>query len=490
MSRILITFLLTLLTNFSYSDGLQITIERIVKDSGLSSQDKIGISIRLPNRNTESEQDNKFGSKIVEYNDEEFLVPASNQKLLSTGAALNTLGKEFIFETNAFIQTNSLFIVGDGDPSFGDPKFVVDNYDLSIKDHSESFIKEWIDILKEREQSLFSIYIDDYIFVRDPLYHPDWPTNQRLLRYCPEISALSYHGNTIHFFPRITNSKKANIDTFAPFRSDLKIQNLTVTKSKNKATTVGIVRSKNDNNFTVKGSVTGTYWKKGIEGTIHDPAIFFGNTIANRLRVEGIGVAKVERKKFIMKEGDNKLIKKIQTPVQKVINFCNKNSDNLYAECLLRRSANKALGQPVKWNEAASWLESLINRKLNISNSSLIIRDGSGMSRINKISASILSKWIESFPPGEGLFKSLPLAKKEGTLANRFNDYYLDDIIIRAKSGYLNNVSTLSGYIVLPTNEWCTVSVLINLKDGSIKNAKKLQEKVFIKTSQWLKNKY
>ena len=49
------------------------------------------------------------------------LLPASNMKMLTTGAALHVLGADFAFETRLLRDGDKLTVKGDGDPSFGDP---------------------------------------------------------------------------------------------------------------------------------------------------------------------------------------------------------------------------------------------------------------------------------------------------------------------------------------------------------------------------------
>ena len=51
------------------------------------------------------------------------MIPASNQKLLTTGAALHVLGPSFSFQTKLLQDGKNLIVVGDGDPTIGDTEF-------------------------------------------------------------------------------------------------------------------------------------------------------------------------------------------------------------------------------------------------------------------------------------------------------------------------------------------------------------------------------
>ena len=60
------------------------------------------------------------GESIVKINADKSMIPASNQKLLTTGAALHVLGPSFTFQTKLLRHEDTLIIIGDGDPTIGD----------------------------------------------------------------------------------------------------------------------------------------------------------------------------------------------------------------------------------------------------------------------------------------------------------------------------------------------------------------------------------
>ena len=77
---------------------------------------------------------------LVSINAEERMIPASNMKLLVTGAALHALGADFKFTTKLIRDGDRLVIVGDGDPAFGDP-VLLEQIPLDI----EEFLTTWVD---------------------------------------------------------------------------------------------------------------------------------------------------------------------------------------------------------------------------------------------------------------------------------------------------------------------------------------------------------
>ena len=67
------------------------------------------------------------GNVLAGSNQEKMLIPASNMKLFSTGAALHVLGPEYCFETTVAhdgvvedgVLKGNLFVIGGGDPTLG-----------------------------------------------------------------------------------------------------------------------------------------------------------------------------------------------------------------------------------------------------------------------------------------------------------------------------------------------------------------------------------
>src|ERR1051326_5166384 len=61
------------------------------------------------------------GRTLADVHSAEGFTPASNMKLLTSGAALIVLGKDFVFKTELVMDGTRLVIRGSGDPALGDP---------------------------------------------------------------------------------------------------------------------------------------------------------------------------------------------------------------------------------------------------------------------------------------------------------------------------------------------------------------------------------
>ena len=95
-----------------------------------------------------------------------------------------------------------------------------------------------------------------------------------------------------------------------------------------------------------------------------------------------------------------------------------------------------------------------------------------------------MTAWLNTFHhdelAGEMFIKSLAIAGKEGTVRNRFRNADLHGSEVRAKSGYINNVSCLSGFVTMPDGQRRTFSILVNGLGGpdALSHAKKMQERI------------
>jgi len=109
------------------------------------------------------------------------------------------------------------------------------------------------------------------------------------------------------------------------------------------------------------------------------------------------------------------------------------------------------------------------------------IADGSGMSRNNAVAPSAVTTLlacIAARPDAAVLVDSLPVAGEDGTLKKRLTAKARGQIV--AKTGYINNVSCLSGY-VLDENDKPVLafSILVNdIPMGQAWKAKQLQDAI------------
>jgi D-alanyl-D-alanine carboxypeptidase/D-alanyl-D-alanine-endopeptidase (penicillin-binding protein 4) len=140
-----------------------------------------------------------------------------------------------------------------------------------------------------------------------------------------------------------------------------------------------------------------------------------------------------------------------------LIEMTNTESDNLLAQHLFRRLGATLTGFGSVKNSEAVVRDFF--KKHDISDKGLRMIDGSGLSETNRIAPFQivhLLKAMWNHEVGQLFIDSLP-APGEGTLRSR-----LGGVVLRAKTGTLNNHSGLSGYVVTAYGETVGFSILIN----------------------------
>lgn len=136
-------------------------------------------------------------------------------------------------------------------------------------------------------------------------------------------------------------------------------------------------------------------------------------------------------------------------------------SDNYDAEYVARVTALKA-GFPYSPAGVNSLFQEVLT-KANIESPNIKVRDGSGLSNVNRVSAMTLAQallHIYSDSKYESLIKGLPVGGVSGTLKNRFLKTAPQGVgLVRAKTGTLNGVVNLAGYIDSGSHEYAFVII-------------------------------
>lgn len=413
-------------------------------------------------------------------------VPASNLKLFTSGAAFLVLGKDFEFQTRLIAVGDTLVVVGSGDPGFGEPK-LLDAMKLGV----DQFLDRLTDSVKQAGVSgIREIVVDDRVFDRE-FVHPDWPKEQLSRAYCAEVSGLNFHANLLNVFV----SPGSSPGTAATSRTEPSGSWITITRLartvKDGNTEVWLEREPVLGGDTFRFKLHGTVRSaltEPISVTVDQPGLFFGRALAARIARAGLGGdgkpvgVRLATADEAWPEAGRRVVTMVRTPLSVALERCNVDSENLYAESLCKAMGNKVTGQPGTWSSGAAVLRMQVKEKLGSeAAASLVLADGSGLSRNNRITPDVMTRWLRSLaeaPAGSEFIQSLAVAGEEGTLRKRFKGAKLRNEV-RAKSGYIREVRTLSGYVTSPDGHRLAFSVLCDhLPSGTDARAKDFHEQV------------
>jgi D-alanyl-D-alanine carboxypeptidase/D-alanyl-D-alanine-endopeptidase (penicillin-binding protein 4) len=212
--------------------------------------------------------------------------------------------------------------------------------------------------------------------------------------------------------------------------------------------------------------------------TIHDPPMFFAEMLAERLRQQGITVVSIARPGDAETLPPVRPLHVVRTSLPMVLNRTNADSQNMFAEALFKRVGQQVTGTPGGWRNGAAAMRLALRQRLGTRSAALQISDGSGMSRDNLVTARMLVELLAGFhndddPEKARIFReSLAHAGNgddgayEGTgtfeKGKRFHNLAPGHEVY-GKSGYINGVSTLSGYLVVPDDDGGTRTIAFSL---------------------------
>lgn len=468
--------------SLSAAQELNEQVQRLVSAAKLGKA-KAGISV----------VDLQTGEVLADYRGDQPMVPASNMKILTSGAALLTLGPSFVFKTQIDRLGDRITITGSGDPALADPEVLSRMQPPMTVDGVLEILAEAVK--KNSAEPVSQIVIDDRVFDRE-LVHPTWPADQLNRWYCAEVNGLNFHTNVLYVFPRPSPEGAGRPPAFsfqpaAPWL-EFAVKARTVNDGKNTAW----LSREDASHFTLYGEVRFPA-QVPVQVTLTESGQFMGRLLADRLTKAGVQVGAGAAPDAIVRlaAADEKLEKGstaavVTTSIEDILRRCNVDSHNLYAESLFKRVAREVTGEPGSWQSGASVMRMLLSQKLGPEFAATTnVVDGSGMSKYNTVAPATFTRWLGTLARDSSVsdvFLASLATPGEGTLQSRFAGMKLANQV-RAKSGAINNVRCLSGYVISPaTGRKLAFSVMVNDIEGESRPALKLAEDVVATADRWL----
>ena len=390
------------------------------------------------------------GETLFEYNAQSLFIPASNEKIITSVAALSLLKRDYRFKTEFYsgggvskgILHGGLYVKGYGDPTLGEPHLGFIVYELKKRGIAE--IRD-------------GIIVDDSYFSRIRRavgWKQEWTDDF----YSPPISALSFNYNTIEVKVSSSGSGQKPSVAILPEGSNISIINSAVTSSKQ-----GVLTTtwSNDQTIVVGGKIRSRATVI-LKIPVQNPTLLTGNILKNALEEAGIKVTgpviagEVPRwaSLFYTHYSD---------PLSSIITEYLKNSVNIIGENLIKTLGAEFKSIPGSWENGSLVISEFLNR-IGIKDGFRVV-DGSGLSLLNRVSprtlTDVLSYAYTNRVIASDFIDSLPIAGVDGTLKKRFRQSDVQGRVM-AKTGYLNNVRALSGYVFTKQGDVLVFSILDN----------------------------
>ncbi|HUE85013.1 MAG TPA: D-alanyl-D-alanine carboxypeptidase/D-alanyl-D-alanine-endopeptidase [Vicinamibacterales bacterium] len=404
---------------------------------------------------------------LYSLNAAQFMVPASNQKLLTAAVAAERLGWDYRFTTRVFATgplddagtiSGDVVIVGNGDPTIN-PR------------HPERWraFDDWGAALRARGVKIIngSLIGDDNAFA-EPAWGTGWAWDNLQYGYGAPPSALQFNENQVEVLvgPGMSAGSRAIIST-SPLGSGLIVDHDVTTSVAGEPSRVDIARVPGTAFLTVRGQIAADAKPVTITASVENPTRFYLTALREALARHGIfvagGVTDVDELGAPPSlDGAIELFVDTSPPLIEIIDVAMKWSRNIYAETLLLAAAEP--GEPATGARGLEQLRATL-RTWGILPEYYLPRDGSGLSRYDYVSADALT-WLLTYlwadPKHAERFRStLPVAGVSGTLANRMKGTPAQGRVW-AKTGTLSNVRTLSGYVTTFGGETIVFAMMAN----------------------------
>ena len=396
----------------------------------------------------------------------ELFIPASNQKLLSSAFAMHVLGGDYKFTTELYItRGGDIVVYGDFDPTLGDPE-------LAIEDGKSIYAEmdRWVVTVKKHlgDKPPGKLFVSG----GSGVYRPDtWKTNQNHLHYQAPAGKLNFHRNCFATTFKITNARAQPV--IVPQSRFITVRSSVLVGAKQ----VWSMRpGDGDAEVILRGTIkTASPYPQYVP--VNDPPMLFARTLADRLIVGGVPFAG-KIKSMDLTKIDRKGAKPVcttTTSLARAMKRANKDSLNIAAECFLLRCGDGT------WAGSAKVMETTLTKAFGLSVDSIIVSDGSGLSRKNLVSPATMTTLLAGIAVGKHasvLTDSLARAGIDGTLSKRMTTAPCKGRII-GKTGYILGVSCLSGYVLDKTGgPAIAFSIMANDMPGKVAPAKDLQESI------------
>jgi serine-type D-Ala-D-Ala carboxypeptidase/endopeptidase (penicillin-binding protein 4) len=427
---------------------------------------------------------------VYEQNEDQPFKPASNQKIVTTAAAMCTLSPDFAYRTIIGQRGDDLVIIGAGDPSTGDPRMA-----QAAKESITAVFHRWADALKAKgvRSVAGGLLFDDTIFEEQRL-HPHWREQFNTQQwYTAPVGGLNFNDNCVGVVVRPAQGSQPADVTLVPASTYLHVENRTKSGSRGQPV---ITRSiKDPQVIIVSGSVSRAGSADSApEVTVDDPGQLFASACRTVLASEGIEIrGETRRQRVRLANGtlppDLKVLAEDDRKFKEVLWRTNKASINLFAEAIFKtvgayagRENTPGVGS---YESGRAAVEKFLD-KLGVQRGTYVLDDGSGLSHDNRVTPQMLVtilRHMNSHPRHEEWLSNLAVPGEQvGTLKRRMKN--LEDRVV-AKTGSIAGVSALSGYVKGPGGRLYAFSVLCNDTNRSKVNPHELQDQVCQTLASW-----
>lgn len=428
------------------AEGLQSKAEQLAADP-VFNQASVGICVR-----------DAAGKTLAEVDAGRMLVPASNMKLISTGAALHQLGPDYRFATGIGysgeiadgVLHGDLYIIGGGDPTLGSKD--------SIAVNIEKTFAQWEAMIRKAGiRKIEGHIVGDGRWLDGMAEEPTWLWNDIGTYYGTGVTGLMFYENMQSFSVGPGGQEGAPVD-IAPYYPDcpwMEFRYDCTTGAEGTGDRLYMYTSDLAPVAEIRGTFGVDRGRKRVDCSNKYPeytcAVYFGKYLERRGIRCTEGAADMKLKRFNPSSDLTLLGKTLSPSLARIVFETNHASNNLFAETLLRTLGKELHGSSCYDSSYVALDDVMKSLKVDFSRGAHI-QDGSGLSRQNYVSADFFCRFLTGMmasPHFNEFLCSLPIPGGNGSLSYNMKRYPpAMRSRIRVKSGSMNGVRCYSGYVL------------------------------------------
>ena len=425
------------------------------------------------------------GKEIYSRNAEMSVTPASVQKLLTTGVGFARLGSDFRFTTKLAVRGNvdrdgvlhgNIYLTGGGDPLLGSYRY--------RQTTADSLFESWAMALKKKGIRRVDgrVCYNVSVFDEQPL-HDSWQWGDIGNYYAAGVSGLNFHENM--YFVYFNAGKKIGYPATAvrtvPKNLDIHGSCEVTTAGENTGDQVTIYGSPTGKERLYRGTVPLGKTDFAVRGAMPNPARSCADLFSSYLRTHGIGVSSNSMQVYSTPDSLRQVVDYRSTPYYTIAQYTNLTSNNIYAESIFKYLGFARYGIGSFENGSRVIMDYMKDK--GIATGGVRVIDGSGLSRLNSITASFMCRYLAAMskePFYNEFLQSIAKVGENGT-AKKLLPTLPRGISVHVKTGTMDGVKAYAGYVKAANGQTLAFTIVSNGHDCSPQEAAAKLNKILYK---------
>jgi serine-type D-Ala-D-Ala carboxypeptidase/endopeptidase (penicillin-binding protein 4) len=409
------------------------------------------------------------GKTLYEENAEKYFMPASNMKVFTVATAMQKLSPNFKFVTSVYANAlpdengvikGELTVYGRGDMTFS-PAFADGDYYKNLDLLVEKIVQSGV---KKIEGNL----VGDQSYFHGYSVPEGWEWDDLQWYYGAGISSLTLNDNAVDLRVLPGASGASCIPQMTPSNTTIRIINTCTTGGDKR--NLRVTKRLEQDLIEISGTIPAG--DDGFSGRIavSNSGELFISVLRQRLEQKGVVITGLNRSITVpeaITKNRIEITKLESTPLSIISQKTMKPSQNFYTETLLwtlgEEFGDKTDASKASADKGLAVVKSML-QEIGVSPDGVVQYDGSGLSRHNLVTPnSVIQvfRYMAKSPYALAWNASLTIGSLDGTLKNRFVGTSAS-ANVRGKTGTIDQVSSLSGYVNSASGEKFVFSIIVN----------------------------